>query len=200
MNAPAKKPKSSTDAFAVSARQLVAKGCAAGSKYQASIAAHLKESGDKIRKQRDLYDTQLAPFINALTALPNRNGRFFTVKTATSYLPGNNPALTVSLTYTGGKIRSGWEQSRRYGSPDLYDNVFLTILDVNGTSQFAAGISRSDHLDPDNHREHGKSHVYNSVAGLLAEISRFVADVAHDRLPELAVPKPPTKARSKPRP
>lgn len=200
MNAPAKKRKSPADAFAVSARQQTAQNRAAKWKLAASGAAHLKKTDAQIRKQRDFYDTQLAPFIDALTALPNKNGRFFIVKTATSYLPGNNPALTVSLTYNGGKKRSGCEQSRRSGSPDLYDNLFLTILDVNGSSEFSAGISRRDRLDPHDHREHGKSHAYNTVSGLMAEISRFVADVAHDRLPELAAAKPCTKARRKPRP
>ena len=102
---------------------------------------------------------------------------------------------------TGGKV-STTIHYRGKPPPMLqtYDSLMIIMDDFIDDIRFSARVVRMDKMQPGSKFDHLTIPVIANINLLKAEIGKFVADVAPDRVAELAAPKKATQAKNAPKP
>lgn len=132
------------------------------------------------QRQADFIDRNVFPVLDALTALPARDGRAFSAEIRYAF-----DKTSVDLAYTGG--RSGIRGGLRSRVP-LQDKVAVVLDWYKADNDFSARVIRYDQHAPETMGKHLTVTV-KSVEGLQAELGKWVANVAPERLSELEAPK-----------
>lgn len=142
-----------------------------------------------VKRQSAFFERHVTPIVDSLLALPSKDGRAFKAESRVSF---NKVAL--SLTYTGG------ETFRGRGRPQatLSDAVSVILQWYKADDDFSASIIRYDQHETGT-RGRNRNIDVNTVEDLQAELGKWVASVAPDRLGELEAPRAPKASGRKPR-
>ncbi len=149
-----------------------------------------KQAQAYIEKQDVFFKEHLVPILDQLAALPKRDGRMFQIEARYALTPVEAPRLTVNIHYRG---KPG---------PMLptYDSLMIIMDDYVDDIRFSARVVRMDKMAPDSKFDKLTIPVIADVAKLKAEIGKFVADVAPDRVAELGEKKKPAARKAAPKP
>ncbi len=146
-----------------------------------------------IKKQAVFFSEHLVPILDQLAALPKHNGRMFQIEARYALIPVEAPRLTVNIHYRG----------KPPPMLNTYDSLMIIMDDYVDDLRFSARVVRMDKMAPGSKFDKLTIPVIADINLLKAEIGKFVADVAPDRVAELAAqaaPKKPAAVKSAPKP
>ena len=143
-----------------------------------------------IAKQDVFFNEHLVPILDQLADLPKRDGRMFQIEARYALIPPEAPRLTVNIHYRG---KPG---------PMLptYDSLMIIMDDFVDDIRFSARVVRMDQMEPGSKFDKLTIPVIADVNQLKAEIGKFVADVAPDRVAELSANQKPAARKAAPKP
>lgn len=143
-----------------------------------------------IDKQEVFFKEHLVPILDQLSALPKRDGRVFQIEARFALIPEDAPRLTVNIHYRG---KPG---------PMLptHDSLMIIMDDYVDDIRFFARVIRMDQMEPGSKFDKLTIPVIADVNQLKAEIGKFVADVAPDRVAELSAKQKPATSKGAPKP
>lgn len=187
------KPRSATTtarSFLEAAQQQVSRNGLREEDVTAAEKRKEKQAQAYIEKQGVFFKEHLVPILDQLSALPNRDGRMFQIEARFALIPVEAPRLTVNIHYRG---KPG---------PMLptHDSMMIIMDDYVDDIRFSARVVRMDKMEPGSKFDKLTIPVVADIDQLKAEIGKFVADVAPDRVAELGANKKATARKAAPKP
>jgi hypothetical protein len=148
--------------------------------------------------QTAFFNEHLRPLLDQLTALSAKSVRSFQLTDMRFVNPDTNPALFLTLEYTGGAYQQNLMRGGRARGPGLKDAVTIHLVDFVDDIRFTAQVTRHDRYDAAGARH--ETRIVMSVDAMLGALGDFVASVAPGRIAELggatARPDPAPKGQS----
>ncbi len=186
------KPRSvsTTGSFLEAAQQQVSRNSLRKEDIAAAEKHREKQAEAYIEKQAVFFKEHLVPILDQLAALPKRDGRMFQIESNYVLIPVEAPRLTVNIHYRG----------KPGPMLQTYDSLMIIMDDYIDDIRFSARVVRMDKMEPGSKFDKLTIPVIADVNQLKAEIGKFVADVAPDRVAELTANKKPAARKAAPKP